>query len=247
MSMNQAEEILKAAEHGDVEKVRQLIAASPSLASVKGSYDKTPLHWAAEKNYRALAEVLVAVGADIAAETTWGMTPLQWAANMGSRGVADVLLAHGAGTQLNMWAAAGLGMLEIVQSFWATPDTLKPGAGQTRSRKLPDGSWGKTAPPETYAELVSDAFQIACRNGHQHVARFLLDKGADINHRGFFGGTGLHWAAIHGHRETVEFLIRCGADLQLRDLEFQSTPLGWAREGKQAEIAALLQTHGAYG
>src|ERR1051326_6446994 len=45
-------------------------------------------------------------------------TPLHWAADMGSRDVVKVLLAHGAAPQLNMWAAAGLGMLDVVQSFW---------------------------------------------------------------------------------------------------------------------------------
>jgi len=42
----------------------------------------------------------------------------------------------------------------------------------------------------------------------------------------------------------VEFLISHGADLQLRDQQFNSTSLGWALEGKQQEIAALLQARG---
>jgi ankyrin repeat protein len=239
-------QILVAAEHGDVERVQEILAADPAQVNTKGEYDKTPLHWAAEKNFRRLAEVLVAGGADIDAETTWGSTPLQWAANMGSRDVADLLLENGAAPQLNMWAAAGLGMLDVVQSFWKSSSSsrLKPNAGQTRSRKLSDGSWGRTAPPETYEALVSEAFYIAARNGHIHVAKFLLDKGADINRRGFFGAPGLHWAAINGHKEMVEFLIAHGADIHLRDEKFDSTPLGWAREGHQLEIAELLKGRG---
>jgi ankyrin repeat protein len=239
------EEMLRASERGDVAKVRQLLSVDTTLANAKGAYDKTPLHWAAEKNHAELAKVLLAAGADVAAEVTWGSTPLQWAATMGSREVADLLLDHGATPQLNMWAAAGLGMLDVVQSFWESPDTLKPNAGQTQSRKLPDGSWGKSAPPETYAELVSEAFYIAARNGHIDVATFLLEKGADINCRGFFGAPGLHWAAINGHKEMVGFLIQRGADIHLRDQEFNSTPLGWAIEGNQTEIAVLLEQHGA--
>ena len=242
--MTPAEEILEAAQHGDVAKVSRLLRADPALVNAKGAYDKRPLHWAAEKNHRELAELLIANGADINAEVTWGMTPLQWAANMGSRDVADVLLAHGARPQLNMWCAAGLGMLDVVQSFWTSPTTLKPGAGQTRSRDLGNGRWGKTPPPESYRELVSDAFYIASRNGHVAVARFLLEKGADINCRGFFGAPSLHWAAINGHKAMVEFLIERGADLHLRDSEFHSTPLGWALEGKQTAIAKLLQARG---
>src|SRR5262245_20083583 len=237
-------QILAAAQHGNVEKVQEFLAADPALVNAKEEYDKTPLHWAAEKNYRRLAKVLVAAGADINAETTWGSTPLQWAANMGSRDVADLLLERGAASQLNMWTAAGLGMLDVVQSFFVSPGKLQPNAGQTRSRKLPGGGCGKTASPETYKELVSEAFYIAARNGHIDVAIFLLEKGADINCRGFFGAPGLHWAAINGHKEMVEFLIERGADLSLRDEQFGSTPLGWALEAQQAEIAKLLEHRG---
>ncbi|HET9281842.1 MAG TPA: ankyrin repeat domain-containing protein [Candidatus Angelobacter sp.] len=243
--MTDPEEMLQASQRGDVDRVRQLLSLDTTLANAKGAYDKTPLHWAAEKNYRELAELLVAGGANINAEVTWGMTPLQWAANMGSRDVAGVLLAHGARPQLNMWCAAGLGMLDVVQSFWDSPNTLKPGAGQMRSRDLGNGKWGKAPPPEDYKDLVSEAFYIASRNGHVEVARFLLEKGADINCRGFFGAPGLHWAAINGHKQMVEFLIANGADLALRDTQFNSTAAGWALEGKQEEIAELLLRQGA--
>jgi ankyrin repeat protein len=254
------EEMLKASQRGDVAKVRQLLAADSTLVHARGAHKKTPLHWAAEKNYSEIAELLIAAGADLHAEVSWGMTPLQWAANMGSRQVADILVAHGARGQLNMWCAAGLGMLDVVQSFWEAPEKLKPNAGQTRSRNLTpqsgksgqpgdpgsgNGKWDNVPPPESYAELVSEAFYIASRNGHVEVARFLLEKGADINCRGFFGAPGLHWAAINGHKPMVEFLIERGADLSLRDQQFNSTALGWALEGKQAEIAELLQAHGS--
>jgi ankyrin repeat protein len=239
------EEMLQASERGDVGRVRQLLTLDSTLVNAKGAYDKTPLHWAAEKNFRELADLLVSAGANVDAELAWGMTPLQWAANMGSREVADVLLAHGARTQLNMWCAAGLGMLDVVQSFWDSPNTLKPGAGQTRSRDLGNGKWGKAPPPESYKELVSEAFYIAGRNGHVEAARYLLEKGADIDCCGFFGAPGLHWAAINGHKAMVEFLIAHGADLHIRDTQFNATPLGWALEGKQEEIATLLQAQGA--
>ena len=258
--MTASEEILRASEQGDVDTARELIGHDPAVVNAKGAYDKTPLHWAAEKDFRELAELLVTAGADINAEVTWGMTPLQWAANMGSRGVAEVLLAHGARPQLNMWCAAGLGMLDVVQSFWIAPDKLKPDAGQARSRNttpqsgksgqpgdpdLSNGKWGKAPAPESYHELISEALYVAARNGHVEVARFLLEKGADIDCRGFFGAPGLHWAAINGHRPMVEFLIARGADLHLRDQQFNATPLGWALEGEREEIGELLQTHGA--
>jgi len=238
------EEMLKACQQGDLPRVRQLLASDSTLVNARGAHHKTPLHWAAEKNNAELARLLLGAGADLNAEVSWGMTPLAWAANMGSRDVADILLAHGAGPQLNMWCAAGLGMLDVVESFFDGANRLKPNAGQTRSRDLGDGEWGKTPPPESYPELVSEALQIAARNGHVELAMFLLEKGAKIDQRGFFGAPGLHWAAINGHKAMVEFLIGHGADLTLRDQQFGSTALGWAIEGKQEEIAEMLRAKG---
>ena len=238
------EEMLKACEQGDLEKVRGLLSRDSTLVNAKGAHHKTPLHWAAEKNNAELAQLLVGAGADLNAEVSWGMTPLAWAANMGSGAVAGVLLEHGARPQLNMWCAAGLGLLDVVKSFWDGPNTLKPNAGQTRTRDLGNGEWRRTAPPESYAELVSEAFYIAARNGNVDVAKFLLEKCADINCRGFFGAPGLHWAAINGHRPMVEFLLERGADASLRDRQFNSTALGWAVEGKHQDIAELLRARG---
>ena len=86
---------------------------------------------------------------------------------------------------------------------------------------------------------------LACRNGHTDAPRFLLDRGADVNARGFFAATALHWAAINGHAETVRFLLGEGADPALRDREFDSDALGWAREGGHEPVVALLSWPGS--
>jgi len=152
------EEMLKACQQGDLPRVRQLLESDSTLVNARGAQQKTPLHWAAEKNNADLAQLLLSAGADLNAEVSWGMTPLAWAANVGSREVADILLAHGARPQLNMWCAAGLGMLDVVESFFEGPDRLKPNAGQMRSRDVGNGKWEKAAPPESYHDLVSEAF-----------------------------------------------------------------------------------------
>ena len=89
------EEMLQAAERGDAGRVRQLLEADSTLANAKGAHNKTPLHWAAEKNHAEIAELLISAGADIKAEDSWSMTPLQWATNMG-RNVAKILLGRAA-------------------------------------------------------------------------------------------------------------------------------------------------------
>jgi uncharacterized protein len=87
---------------------------------------------------------------------------------------------------------------------------------------------------------VSRAFHLACRNGHTEVARALLARGPDLDHRGYFGAPAIHWAAINGHAETVGFLLEHGADATLRDDEFDADALGWAREGGDENTIARL-------
>lgn len=94
----------------------------------------------------------------------------------------------------------------------------------------------------TDPSAISHAMYSAARNGHTEVVKYLLDHGATIDTKGFFGGTGLHWSAINGHRETVELLIARGANRELRDEQFNSTPEGWAIEGGHTEIVNLLRT-----
>ncbi len=89
-------------------------------------------------------------------------------------------------------------------------------------------------------DALSDAFYIACRGGHLAVAQLLLEHGADIDAKGHFGATGLHWAALNGHAEVVRWLLERGAALDGRDARFDSTPEGWALETGHAGIAALI-------
>jgi ankyrin repeat protein len=223
--------------------VRALLAASPELADVTGAYHKTPLHLAAEKDHREVAEALLAAGARLETETTWGMTPLEWAANMNSQEVGRALINGGA--HLHLWAAAGLGLAEAVEGFF-TPDagegngSLRPAAFKPEHRQQLDGSWADDPDDYDEAGLISDSFYIACRNGHTEVARFLLGKGADVDHRGFWGATGLHWAAANGHLDTVRFLLENGARTDLLDEQHQATPHRWAAEFDHREVMALL-------
>lgn len=211
--MTQQEKFLDAAKQGDGPTVAELLRQEPELITAADEYDKTALHWAAEKDHAEIARVLLDAGADIEAKTNWGDTPLKWAATLGSANVAELLLGRGA-SGFTLIVAAALGKLNDVKTMIDSPPDIA---------------------------LVSNAMYGAARNGHTEVVKYLLDHGAAIDTRGFFGGTGLHWAAINGHRETVELLIERGADLEIRDEQFASTPEGWASEGGHTELAQLLR------
>jgi len=90
-----------------------------------------------------------------------------------------------------------------------------------------------------------DMLQAAQRGDVAKVRQLLASDTTLVNAKGAHNKTPLHWAVINGHKPMVEFLIDHGADLTLRDQQFNFTALGWALEGKQAEIADLLKARGA--
>lgn len=214
---------LEAVRDGDVPAVRRLLSDDPRLVGATDEYRKTPLHWAAEHDCDEVARMLLDAGADLEAMTSWNATPLDWAATMGSTKVADLLLARGA-QGMNLVAAASLEKLDTVRELLDSGAPLASLAGRAAPAEIDDHWVADSA--RMKGEVISNAFYGACRNGHTAVAAWLLERGADVNAKGVFGGTGLHWAAINGHRDTAAFLLAHGADRTIRDAKFASTPAG---------------------
>src|SRR5262249_24089821 len=61
----------------------------------------------------------------------------------------------------------------------------------------------------------------------------LLELGIPIDTRDDNGATALHAAAFAGGVSAVRLLLERGADPDLRYTNWDSTPLGWAQEGKE--------------
>jgi ankyrin repeat domain-containing protein 50 len=62
----------------------------------------------------------------------------------------------------------------------------------------------------------------ASGNGHIHVARFLLERGADVTAQAKDGSTPLHLASRRGQVEVVRMLIEHGADVMAKDKKHQA-------------------------
>lgn len=86
-------------------------------------------------------------------------------------------------------------------------------------------------------------------------ALLYIAKGADIHHRGTFGGTALHWAAWCGREKVVSRLVEEGAKVNQKCIDNEATPLFWAMHGyrhggeknrcRQVECVRLLLAAGA--
>lgn len=146
------------------------------------SHSETPLHWAASSDDIAMLDVLLDAGADIDAPgaVLGGGSPLADACGFGNWASAKRLVERGANTRLK--DAAALGMLDRVKASFLDPSTtLEP------------------------AEITS-ALWSACHGGHQAVAEFLLQRGADPNWIGWDHMTPLDLAERNGSSLLVDLL-----------------------------------------
>jgi Ankyrin repeats (3 copies) len=82
---------------------------------------------------------------------------------------------------------------------------------------------------------------VAVSHGRAQAAALLLDRGAELESPGEWGGTPLHWACLTGNPECVDLLIKRGAKIEARCVAFDSTPMLWAAHGSQSEPAREKQ------
>jgi hypothetical protein len=103
---------------------------------------------------------------------------------------ADALVRFGA--KLDLEAAAGVGRLDIVKTYFNNNGSLKDASLRAQIEK---------------------GFIWACEFGHVAVVEFLLDAGIHPDMQ-VDGMAGLHWAVIGAHLDTIQLLIARGASLE---------------------------------
>jgi ankyrin repeat protein len=136
------------------------------------------------------------------------------------RGAAAEFFAN-RGARLDLEGAAGVGRLDVVQSFFARDGSL--------------------IPPAT-PEQMRDGFAWACQFGRPEVVDFLLQRGMHVDAKLRHGETGLHWAAYSGHARIVQLLLDRGAPIDVKDDRYDGTPLDWALHGGQTPDSHVLAT-----
>ncbi|MEV0255237.1 ankyrin repeat domain-containing protein [Streptomyces sp. NPDC050732] len=178
------------------EVIAVLVAAGADPAArFVGAHSETPLHWAASNDDVAALDALVTAGADI--EATGGViaggTPLADARAFGQWRAARRLLEHGARTTLQ--DAATLGLLDRVT---ALVEGESEGTGA-----------GAGAGPDP--DAITSAFWGACHGGQLATARYLADRGADLDWIGYDGMTPLDIAVESGADDIARWLRDQGA------------------------------------
>ena len=124
----------------------------------------------------------------------------------GRPGAAEFLARRADG--LDLEAAAGVGRLDIVETFFDANGRLKANATDKQ---------------------MQDGFTWACEYGRSDVVEFLLQRGMEVAAKlRPHGQTGMHWAAYGGCVDTVRVLLRHNAPVNAKDGTFEGTPLGWA-------------------
>jgi ankyrin repeat protein len=198
--------------------VRWLLDHGADPDPVFAANGESPLHVVARSWDAALAELLVARGADPLRRRADGRTPYAVAELNGNRAVADWLLAHGFAGELSdvdrLVGACSRGERARAEAMLAARPELRAQIGA-----------------EHYVALYR-----AADRGDVRALEALLACGFDPN-RGDdeIGKTALHCAAREGWPDAVRLLLAHRASPAVRDREFKGTPLVWAADGSHQE------------
>lgn len=188
--------------------------ADPNMPS--GKRAETPLHQVARMGAGlAIAEALLAHGADPNAARSDGRTPYAMAYRRGDAALCTLMLAHGAQPALTP-----------VDEFLGA--ALRGDEAGARARLAAEPGLISRFDDEDRSILA----QLTAEEQVEHIA-LLVSLGYDLGWEGAWGGTPLHVAAWRGKVALARRLLELGAPIEVRDRTYGSSPLAWAAHGSQ--------------
>jgi ankyrin repeat protein len=118
--------IQDAAEKGNIEVVKQHLAAGTDVNGKGDKFEASPLHLAAWEGHTEIAALLIANGADVHMQNRFGSTPLHFAAEQNNKEIVALLIANGAKVNTSdiygsipLHSAVKCGHKEVVELFIA--------------------------------------------------------------------------------------------------------------------------------
>ncbi len=243
-----AGEIHEAVTAGDLDKVRALIEADPTLLESKDNNGHTPLNFnctkqsleviklkqeivqAIQQNNMAVVDSLLINEPDqLLARDKQGVSALHFAARYNKPEIVKLLINKGVDVNIKdddnstpLHEATQNGHKEVVRILLDNNANVK--AVTKRDQVIP--------------------LHRACWQGDKEIVNWLLEKDSHVNLTSTFNNTPLHKAALKGYLEIAQLLIKHGAKINKRNL-YGETPLHRAARHGHVEMCELLLTHGA--
>ena len=127
--------IHKAAEAGNIEEVKQHLAAGADLSAQNGDFKWTPLHVSASKGHKDIVELFIAKAADVNAINIFGETPLHRASLSGHGEVVELLITNGADVNvqdINGTTSLDWAVFSTTVNKTEIADLLRKHGGKTR-------------------------------------------------------------------------------------------------------------------
>src|ERR1035437_6960804 len=195
------DEIHDAAQAGDAAKVETLLKANPDLVfsrdKTRDGWNRemgwTPLHFAAQKGHKDVAELLLANKADVDAKSTANVTPLHLAALNGHKDVVELLLANKASVNVEFHEGGTPLHLAVLNGHKDVVELLVANKADVNARNMYDGR---------------GPLHEAAHADRKDIAELLLAHKAVVNAKDNEGETPLHWASLWGSQNVAGVLLR---------------------------------------
>lgn len=203
--------LMEAARAGSVDVVQALLANGANVDAAEPGGGQTALMWAAVEKHPDVVAALIAKGANVSLRSKEGFTALLFAAQQGDRESARLLLDAGAEVNervpVKTFAPRGERRVLYLSAKDSAvgdskPQSVVPGGGEAKEPLTPSAADPRTGLTDQGAPFGAAAgmtpLLLAAASGHEALALYLLERGADPRAVDANGTTALHFAFLKG-------------------------------------------------
>lgn len=225
------EEFLKAAENGNLKKIKSMLNKEVNIKTLINAVDKennTALILASKFGYIEVVKILIENGADIDARNNENSTALIEASSFYYE-VVKLLIENGADINAKDYGGTTALMNASTEDDYINCEickTLIENGANVNDKDLQGAN----------ALIYGSTFL----KWDLSIIKLLIDSGIEINAQDKDGYTALMEATISGNYETVKLLIENGADINIKNNDGK-TALDFAEENDYKNIIELLK------